>query len=443
MLLPALVATLAPGAAFAQCTTWPPPPAGFENDPRYAEVCHLPPNVPCPAPAPPLVESGSIRAQGAIVTATIPDVGGRVASAVRWKSWYISPEGYQTDLYTHESTQDIPSGGLPANSTVRFGLPGLVEHRGGDDRNYVTVAIQWTDGTTSCESAPMYVETPVLPASASEEPVLPSGMAWQIRDDFHRPGTDPKCGSGNLGDGVGPAQVYSDCGDPATGGLNGSSSQIADDEENALTHQAGGFTYRIEDDTELIDQDEIWHSNTYADAKVRTDRTDPAKHDYNFQIFARHFETGLPGLDAVKTYAVKLVKGRRGCNGPRPALFVVRLPDEYGDTICLNAGGQYFPKDPTKGVMCTEDTPLSNQDGTTGRSKPAWLSIKVISPGGTGSPVVTGKVEWWENGVRHECSFTRTDADDPAHMNQIRDGHWGMGFHENDYYVDTFRVAYE
>ena len=144
-----------------------------------------------------------------------------------------------------------------------------------------------------------------------------------------------------------------------------------------------------------------------------------------------------PQTGVQKSYAIKLVKGARGCSNPTLLLF--RLPDEYDQAKCELSGGSEIIDPDIGGAFCTASPPLDVEDTSrTGYSKPVWLRGEVFNDLETGFPVIRGQAYWYDSsGNLQTCTATapeRVDTGDPGEMADVR-GRWGAGFHEKHYVV--------
>ena len=133
-------------AAFAQCPTDEPLTAPeAEGDPLYVVLCGLEPPgggdpLPCPTPNAPSLVSGSTRAQGMTLTATVPASYGN-AHAVWWKAEWLNDSGFLETLWTYRSVQGKPANGWAPGDSVTFGAPGLVEPL----EPQITGTVNWQD----------------------------------------------------------------------------------------------------------------------------------------------------------------------------------------------------------------------------------------------------------------------------------------------------------
>ncbi len=142
------------------------------------------------------------------------------------------------------------------------------------------------------------------------------------------------------------------------------------------------------------------------------------------------------------SYAVKLVKGARGCT--EPTLMIFKLPSEYEVARCVeDENGNAVPDPAVVGVICDEAPPLDVADPDDPNvSQPVWLRI-MVENADTGDRVyVRGQAYWYDaSGNIHSCTtapLQRLDTDPGSLANH---GKWGASFHERYYLVDLFRAG--
>lgn len=398
----------------------PIPNALAENTQIYAQLCNLGWSgghaiLPCPIVDPaPTVESGTTTSHGATVNITTPSYSSGYAAV--W--WEVFDSGYNL-RYRERTVQGKPTSGYPPNAVVRYGVTAL----GPNSPYYVRSAVEYGNGKKSCWSSLATIQTTSFSATG---PSLPSGLYVKYEDDFNRPGTDPQhATSGNpVGNGIGPQIVYwtTDITNPAQ------SAQIDSGGAEARVKPSSAFYYAPAVDA---------HHWTLAQLKARVHIAagGPA-FAYNLQTQVRIGEPN-PQTGVQQSYAIKLVKGARGCTNATLLLF--RLPDEYGEAKCEAPGGQEVIDPDIGGAFCTSEPPLDVEDSSrTGYSKPVWLRGEVYNDE-FGIPVIRGQAYWYDSsGNLQSCTSTaptRTDTGDPGGMAFVH-GHWGASFHEKTYVSD-------
>ncbi|MCU0223534.1 MAG: hypothetical protein MUF27_05585 [Acidobacteria bacterium] len=404
-----------------QCLLNDPIPSPLaENDPSYAELCGLGWSgghsvLPCPIVDPgPTVEAGMTTSHGATVNITTPSYSSRYAAV--W--WEVVDSGY-TLTFRERTVQDKPPTGYPSATMVRYGVTALLPN----STYYVRSAVEVPSGKKSCWSAWATIQTTSVSASG---PSLPSELYVKYEDDFKRPATDPQhAQTGNpVGNGIGPQNVYytSDVTNA------GQTLQIDSSGTQARAKPSSAFYF-------LPRWDEDDHSLTQIKVRVHMDAGGPG-FAYNLQTQVRIGEPN-PTTGVQQSYAIKLVKGARGCTNATLLLF--RLPDEYVDAKCETIGGQEIIDPDIGGAFCTAAPPLDEGDSTRpGYSKPVWLRGEVYNDL-YGIPVIRGQAYWYDSsGNLQSCTAiapTRTDTGDPGNMADIH-GRWGAGFHEKTYVID-------
>ena len=403
------------------------------NNTYYIQLCNLdPPGDPCPAPAPPTIDS--VDAQAADLSAVVPDFMDS-AHAVWWKAWvYSEDDGFWHAIWVHESTEDVPTGGLLPGDVVTFGAPGLQEGQLArfqvafeSEFNFVTC---WSAWTTTADPLPGF--------DAAVGPSPPGDMGWRVEDVFERPDTETRCfgPSSQKGDGLGPEAVW----------------QGAAVQANPCPRIDGGAAYFGPSSDARYAGHEAEHWNSFADALVQVDEPGTDR-EYNFQVQTRVSEPFPDPCNndetVIKSYAAKLILGPRHC--AEPTLFLVRGPEEYPKATCQPDGsGGSVPVDPDYAIECTglEEPPL-REGGS------AWLRIEARDVQGTRNVALKGTVAWDcvdANGDGEiamteceTCSFTRTDEYESANGDCQplfgQSGKWSMGFHERWYFIDVFRAG--
>jgi hypothetical protein len=408
--------------AWGECVISEPIPSALaENTQIYAQLCNLGWSnghsiLPCPTADPaPIVESGSTRSHGATVNMTTPSFYSGGYAAI-W--WQVVDSGYNV-LYTDRTVQGKPTSGYPVGTVVRYGVTGLYPGL----TYYVRSAAEYANNKKTCWSSWATIQTT---SYAPSGPAIPSGLYVKYEDDFDRPGTDPQHASSGsaIGNGIGPDQIYW-------------TSDIVNT-EHAVRIDGGGQEARVKPSGAFYYAPKIdAHHNTFAQLKTRVDMAAGGTgFAYNLQTQVR---IGLPDPQTgiQKSYAVKLVKGARGCSSA--ALLLYRLPDEYNDAKCEVIGGQEVIDPDIGGAYCTSAPPLDVEDSSrTGYSKPVWIRGEVFNDP-DGYPVIRGQAYWYDSsGNLQSCTATaptRTDAGDPGGMANVR-GRWGASFHEKHYVID-------
>ncbi|MBP7149752.1 MAG: hypothetical protein KBD01_19675 [Acidobacteria bacterium] len=393
--------------------------AEVESDPVLSQQCGLwmPPPMPpspCPVPASPVVDTSRTRAQGVVLTATVPLHLGGNARAAHWRAVALDacPGDMYHTLWTHRSTQGFPPEGVAPNSTVTFGAPGLIA--GKLHRFYV--AFENMNGELTCWSQSSITMTAAFP---SDGPALPTGQSYRVRDDFDRPPTSPRSAGG---DGLGPDAVWW----PSDYAYPGQTVKIASDGHSAYVVPTSGATYMREGES---------GAKSFAQAQVRVNRAlqpqDPAFR-YNLQVQARG-GTPDPVTGQSSFYAAKLIYGPRLCTSPTILLF--RMPEQYEQARCID--GQ--PDPAVGGVVCDgspgrEIPPLDQEEpGNPNISKPVWVRIEVETNLTEGDVTLVGSAHWFD-GTWHSC--TTPPWLDQGGLTNTRQ--WGMSFHDRHYYIETF-----
>jgi hypothetical protein len=398
----------------------PIPSALAENTQIYAQLCNLGWSgghsiLPCPIVDPaPVVESGSIRSHGATVNVTTPSYSSGYPAV--W--WEVADSGYNLK-YRERTVQGKPSSGYPANTVVRYGVTGLEP----SSTYYVRAAIEYGNNKKSCWSNWVSLQTT---SYAPSGPAIPSGLYVKYEDDFDRPATDPQhAPSGSpVGNGIGPA-------------LNYWTSDITNT-AHAVQIDGGGQEARVKPSAAFYDAPKIdADDHSFVQLKARVDMTAGGPgFAYNLQTQVR---IGVPNpqTGVQQSYAIKLVKGARGCSNA--ALLLFRLPDEYDEATCEVIHGQEVIDPDVGGAYCTSAPPLDVEDSArAGYSKPVWIRGEVFN-NPDGDPVIQGQVYWYESsGNLQSCTATaptRTDTGDPGGMADVH-GRWGASFHEKHYVID-------
>ncbi|RMF75003.1 MAG: hypothetical protein D6738_04835 [Acidobacteria bacterium] len=403
----------------ALCPTDSPlTPAEAEGDPLYAQICGLDPGdgsppLPCPAPAAPVLEAGSLRAQGFTVRATV-DPFSEPAKAAWWLVEEVDPQsGVPTKLWEFRSVQGFPAGGHPQGTTVRFGVPGLKENR----TYHVRVAFENASGAKSCWSPRSAGITTTAPATC---PAPPSGMQLRVEEDFDRPPTDPRFDT-PAGDGLGPAEVWT-----PSDAYSESAVWIASDEVSAATDPSSAMIYEA-----LKERDSV----SYAEAEVRVDLGIETGFEYNFQVQARIGQTD-PSTGSTPSYAVKLVKGARQCTNA--SLLIFQLPDEYTVARCTADGSA--PDPAIGGTVCDFEPPLNVEDPQRpGLSHPVWLRIEAAFEPLTGEREIIATASWTDpDGTPRSCTASRVFGAAESWCAPPVQCRWGASFHEKHYRVDAF-----
>ncbi len=442
--------------AHAGCvTTEPLPPELPENIATYAALCALPWNGqswdPCPRPVTPVVDASRSHAQSFVVTATVHDDAAANMHALWWEVEYTAPGGTFVPRWIHRSTEGFPAEGLPPGSTVTFGVPGLLV----STEHLVRVAFEDATGKKSCWSGyalantkPFAAEDPAYdPADhGSVSPAPPAGMGWRVEDLFDRPDTSERCTTGGTGDGLGPDDVWA-----GYAAANNPCPRIVD--EAAYFRLSTTAAYVAE---------EAGSKKSFAEALVRVDVSGgPTTSKYNFQVETKvtdleMYTCDLVNQTVVRSYAAKLIYGPRDCQ--RPTLFLVRGPEQYGWATCAPDGaGSSNPIDAEFGINCPNFPPLDQEDPAhPGKSKPVWLRVVATPVIEDPASVDLEAIAAWDCpepsggvvpdiGSCQTCTFIRRDLFDVQNgdCQPLSDvfGYARLGFHEKNYFVDTFRAG--
>ncbi|MDQ7006426.1 MAG: hypothetical protein Q9Q40_04275 [Acidobacteriota bacterium] len=360
-----------------------------------------------------------------VLRGTVPSGYGN-AHAVWWMAETVDSSGFLHTLWTHRSTDGIPSGGLAPGDHVDFGAPGLPENSSVRFR----VTFEDASGLKLCWSD-RSIEYSTIAFDSAGEPTLPSDIYLKVQDDYDRPETHALDAT-PPGDGLGPEAVWTSRG---IGSSTAHEVRIAEDGSHALVAPSTSIQYETT-------KEQFHHS--LAESKLRVDlaRSSGVTIPYNLQIQARIGDVD-PSTGEAPSYAVKLLKGVRDCD--RSVLVAFRLPDAYGQASCDSNGN---PLPSTEGVFCEdpitgEEPPLENEDPNyAGLSRPVWLRIEVAnSQPPSNDPVVEGTVFWQDSqGNWRSCSVRRPFEGDPGNMKGIL-GKWGMSFHDVWYRLDWFKAG--
>jgi hypothetical protein len=438
LVLSLLIGSLVVRSAWAQCPGPDPQEASTANqNPVYLQACEtLDPSGGCP-----LANSPSVvwtKAREALLTVDVP--AGFTPESVHWRAYETDEYGVHHLLWEHGSQE----GPFPTGGTVTFGAPGLPEaHDVSFQASYCSASYCY------CWSSHTSATTVGFEQMGPDPPNVPN-MTQLVEDTFDRPATTKKCadiGAGQTpGDGLGPASVWVDCLDPASGRDVIIEQYCDDNGQNCVQAAEAAVNATM---TWVAEPPPNRHVYTEAYFRVNLAKnTEAFLYNANVNVWQNVVPAPNPSGMDVKTYSVKLVKGARECD-EEATLFVLKLPDEYNDHMCDEATG--LPVDHPLGdnwaANCGQNTPLDVQMTGYEVSEAVWLRIEARDTTVNGNPAyeVTGTLAW-DCGdseditmCQNHCAVTRIDTNTDEDFDSF--GPWSASFQEKFYFVERFRAG--